>query len=134
MGEHTLITVLNTRHVQNPAHAEPYRASVPGLAGDEDLAGVHHSAGQAGGVDGAQGGAQLDDVGPDQRLGQQARVLARRGRVRLTCWGHRKHRHPAATPTRPREIRVKEFSHSHREWKKWPSTGTQTIQTGECLL
>ena len=57
---------------------------VPGLAGDEDLAGVHHAAGQAGRVDGAQGGAQLDDVGPDEGLGEQARVLPGGRRLVLT--------------------------------------------------
>lgn len=59
-------------------------ARVPGLAGDEDLAGVHDAAGQARRVDGAQGRAQLDDVGPDQRLGQQAGVLPRRRWLVLT--------------------------------------------------
>ena len=57
---------------------------VPGLASDEDLAGVHDAAGQAGSVDGAQGGAQLDDVGPDQGLWEQAGVLPGRRRFVLT--------------------------------------------------
>lgn len=58
---------------------------VPGLASDENLAGVHDAAGQAGGVDGAQRRAELDYVGPDQGLWEQARVLpGGRGFV-LTC-------------------------------------------------
>lgn len=58
---------------------------LPGLASDENLAGVHDAAGQAGRVDGAQRRAELDDVGPDQGLGEQARVLpGGRGFV-LTC-------------------------------------------------
>lgn len=56
---------------------------VPGLASDKNLAGVHDTAGQAGSVDGAQGRAELDDVGPDQRLGEQACVLPWRGRFML---------------------------------------------------
>lgn len=60
---------------------------LPGLASDENLAGVHDAAGQAGRVDGAQRRAELDDVGPDQGLGEQARVLpGGRGFV-LTCTG-----------------------------------------------
>ena len=58
---------------------------VPGLASNENLAGVHDAAGQTGGVDGAQGRAQLDDVGPDQRLGEQTCVLPRRRRLMLSC-------------------------------------------------
>lgn len=58
---------------------------VPGLASDENLAGVHDAAGQAGGVNGAQRRAELDYVGPDQGLWEQARVLpGGRGFV-LTC-------------------------------------------------
>lgn len=58
---------------------------VPGLASDENLAGVHDAAGQAGGVNGAQRRAELDYVCPDQGLWEQARVLpGRRGFV-LTC-------------------------------------------------
>lgn len=57
----------------------------PGLASDENLAGVHDAAGQARRVDGAQRRAELDDVGPDEGLGEQARVLpGGRGFV-LTC-------------------------------------------------
>lgn len=60
---------------------------LPGLASDENLAGVHDAAGQAGRVDGAQRRAELDNVGPDQGLGEQARVLpGGRGFV-LTCTG-----------------------------------------------
>lgn len=51
--------------------------SVPGLASDENLAGVHDPARQTGSVDGAQGWAELDDVGPDQRLRQQTCMLPR---------------------------------------------------------
>lgn len=58
---------------------------VPGLASDENLAGVHDAAGQAGGVNGAQRRAELDYVCPDQGLWEQARVLPGwRGFV-LTC-------------------------------------------------
>lgn len=38
---------------------------IPGLASDKNLAGVHDTAGKAGSVDGAQGRAELDNVGPD---------------------------------------------------------------------
>lgn len=63
------------------------RRCLPGLAGDENLAGVHDAAGQAGRVDGAQGRAELHDVGPDQRLGEQARVLpGGRGFVLACRW------------------------------------------------
>lgn len=58
--------------------------TVPSLARDEDLAGVHDTAGEAGSVDGPQGGAQLYNVGPYQRLGEQACVLAGRRRLMLT--------------------------------------------------
>lgn len=71
-----------------PRGAERLDASapcVPGLARDEDLAGVHDAAGQARRVDGAQRRAELDDVGPDQGLGQQARVLPGGRGLVLTC-------------------------------------------------
>lgn len=58
---------------------------VPGLASNKNLAGVHDTAGQAGSVDGAQGRTELDDVGPDQRLGEQTCVLPWRGRFMLSC-------------------------------------------------
>lgn len=48
---------------------------LPGLASDENLARVHDATGQAGRVNGAQRRAELDDVGPDQGLGEQARML-----------------------------------------------------------
>lgn len=57
---------------------------VPGLASDENLAGVHDSARQTGSVDGAQRRAELDDVGPDQRLWQQTCMLPWRRRFVLT--------------------------------------------------
>lgn len=63
----------------------PPTQSKPGLARDEDLAGVHDAARQARRVDGAQGRTELHNVGPDQRLGQQAGVLPRRGRLVLPC-------------------------------------------------
>lgn len=63
--------------------------SVPGLASNKNLAGVHDTAGEAGSVDGAQGRAELDDVGPDQRLGEQTCVLPWWGRFMLSCtWRH----------------------------------------------
>lgn len=58
---------------------------LPGLASDKNLAGVHDTAGQACGVDGAQSRAELDDVGPDQGLGEQACVLPRWGGFMLPC-------------------------------------------------
>lgn len=58
---------------------------LPGLASDKNLAGVHDTAGQARGVDGAQRRAELDDVGPDQGLGEQAGVLPRWGGFVLPC-------------------------------------------------
>lgn len=60
---------------------------LPSLASDENLAGVHDAAGQAGRVDGAQRRAELDDVGPDQGLGEQARVLPGGWGFVLTCTG-----------------------------------------------
>lgn len=58
---------------------------VPSLSSDEDLAGVHDPAGQAGGVDGAQGRTQLHDIGPDQRLRQQTGMLPGWRRLVRTC-------------------------------------------------
>lgn len=58
---------------------------VPGLASDKNLAGVHDTAGQAGSVDGAQGRAELHNVGPDQRLREQTCMLPRRRRLMLSC-------------------------------------------------
>lgn len=58
---------------------------VPGLASDKNLAGVHDTAGQACSVDGAQSRAELDNVGPDQRLGEQTCMLPWRGRFMLSC-------------------------------------------------
>lgn len=63
-------------------------ACLPGLPSDEDLAGVHDPAAQTSSVDGAQGRAQLHDVGPDERLGEEAGVLPRRGGLVLACWRH----------------------------------------------
>lgn len=67
--------------------------SVPGFSSDEDLAGVHDPAGQAGCVDGAQRRAQLDDVGPDQRLRQQASMLPWRRGLVLTYQNTDAHRY-----------------------------------------
>lgn len=47
----------------------------PGFASNENLAGIHDTTGQASRVDGAQGGAQLDYVGPDQRFREEACML-----------------------------------------------------------
>lgn len=66
---------------------------VPSLSSDEDLGGVHDSAGQAGSVDGAQGRAQLHNVSPDQRLGQQTGMLPRRRRLVWTYRNTHTHRH-----------------------------------------
>lgn len=58
---------------------------VPCLASDKNLAGVHDAAGEAGSVDGAQGRAELDNVSPDQRLGEQTCMLPWWGRLMLSC-------------------------------------------------
>lgn len=58
---------------------------VPRLAGYQDLRRVHDPTGQTRRVDGAQRRTQLDDVRPDERLRQQARVLAGQRPVVLTC-------------------------------------------------
>lgn len=57
---------------------------VPGLAGDQDLRWVHDATGQPRRVNGAQRGAQLDDVRPNERLRQQARVLSGQRPIVLT--------------------------------------------------
>lgn len=58
---------------------------LPGLASDKNLAGVHDTAGQARSVDGAQSRAELNDVGPDQGLREQTRMLPWWGRFMLPC-------------------------------------------------
>lgn len=65
---------------------------VPSLSSDEDLAGVHDPAGQAGGVDGAQGRTQLHNIGPDKRLRQQTGMLPGRRRLVRTCMCAHTHR------------------------------------------
>lgn len=63
---------------------------VPRLASYEDLGRVHDATGQTCRVDGAQGGAQLHNVRPDERLRQQARVLSGQRPVVLTCEAQKK--------------------------------------------
>lgn len=65
--------------------SEVLRGVIPGLASNKNLAGVHDTAGKASRVDGAQGRAELDNVGPDQRLREQTCMLPRRGRFMLPC-------------------------------------------------
>lgn len=71
--------------VKMPAETSIPLVRLPGLASDKNLAGVHDTAGQACGVDGAQSRAELDDVGPDQRLGEQTCMLPWWGGFMLPC-------------------------------------------------
>lgn len=59
--------------------------SIPGFASDEYFARVHDPTGETSRVDGPQGRAELDNVGPDQRLRQEPGVLPRRRRFVLPC-------------------------------------------------